>query len=259
MHVRPLTHCGADGNVLTRLPEVEAQIASSLRLEPGELRRRASITDRENADYLKDETLVYLLRESYWADDSRTQDIAAEALFRRCTPYARKHFGSFGERDFEDAHAELLEKVIKLIVDLDDDQGDFLQVRFGRQLRFLALSIFRRHVPQINEVRDQALLSSLEGYDSADEGAESHNLVPAELQVHDDEHERQRQSDEALEQIPEPQRTAFVLRYRDKWPIQSKKQGTPSLSGFFDVDPITIHNWLTAAERALETWRGQES
>lgn len=259
MHVRPLTHCGADGNVLTRLPEVDAQIASSLRLEQGELRRRASITDRENADYLKDETLVYLLRESYWADDSRTQDIAAEALFRRCAPYARKRFGSFAEQDFEDAYAELLTKVIKLIVDLDDDQGDFLQVRFGRQVRYLALDIFRRHMPLINEIRNQASLSSRAAYDGLDEDAERSNLLPSELHVRDDEHERRRQGDEALQQLPEPQRTAYILRHYDGWRIQSKKPGVPSISRVFDVDPRTVQNWLTEAEKALETWRGQES
>src|SRR5918911_287585 len=77
MHVRPLTHRGTDGCVLTRPPEVEAQIVSTLGLDRQELRRRAAIVDQAHPDYLKDETVVYLLRESYRADDLDMGDVFA--------------------------------------------------------------------------------------------------------------------------------------------------------------------------------------
>lgn len=260
MHVRPLTHRGADGHVYTRPPEVEAQIVNTLGLEWQELGRRASVTDREHADYLKDETIVYLLRESYRADDLKLGDIFAGALSQRCFPYARKHFRSFVvKEDFDDAHAELRNTVIEMILELESDRGDFLQVRFGRKLRLLAIDIFKRRAPLINEIKDQVFLSSVAGYDGSDNDEERRHPLPSELRAVDDGSERRRQADEALQRLPEPQRTAFILKHYDDWPIQSKKPGTPSISAVFGVDPRTIHNWLTAAEKALETWRGQQS
>ena len=259
MHVRPLTRCGKDGHVLIRPPEVEEQIVATLALDRHELRRRVAVTDRDHADYLKDETLVYLLRESYRAEDHETGDIVAGALSGRCVPYARKHFRSFGDEDFDDAYADLLSKVLEMILDLETDRGDFLQVRFGRRLRFLALDIFDRYAPRINEARKQRSWPSTDVYDGSEDGEDRGEPMPAELRTRDDSNDRRLLGDEALRQLTEKQRTAFILKYYDGWPIESKEPGVPSISGYFDVTPKTVNNWLRAAEKALETWRGQSS
>ena len=60
---------------------------------------------------------------------------------------------------------------------------------------------------------------------------------------------------EALASLEEPQRSVFVLRYYQGWPVESKHPGEPTISGYFGVTSRTIRNWLTSAEKRLSEWR----
>ena len=58
----PLTRNNKDGVVYQRSPQVDKQIKSALGLDPKELVRRSSMKERKSPDFLKEETLVYLIR-----------------------------------------------------------------------------------------------------------------------------------------------------------------------------------------------------
>lgn len=260
MQVRPLTRRGKDGRVLTRSPEVEAQIAEALGLDPPALRRRVAVVDRECSQYLKEETLVYLLREHHRQGDGDSCNMLADALLRRCAPQANKYLRALAEQEFESAYADLVGQVSEIILDLGSDRGDFLQVRFGLKLKQLAIDAFRRYSGRINEdTRTLVSWSSVSGYEGPDDDEGSRRaLLPDQLRTPTAQEDRRLQGNEALRHIPEPQRTAYVLFHFDGWPIESKDVHNPSISRFFSRDPRTIRNWLKMAEQALERWRGEQ-
>src|SRR4051794_12528450 len=119
MHVRALTRHGKDGHVLTRSPEVDAQIARALGLDSVMLRQRLAVTDREHSEYLKEETLTYLLREYHRTGDHELRGELAAALLQRCAPQAQKYLGKLDEPEFESAYADLVSDVFEMILDLD--------------------------------------------------------------------------------------------------------------------------------------------
>lgn len=259
MEVRPLTRRTIDGNVLTRSAEVEAQIAQALRLEPLELQRRMGVADREDSDYLKEETLVYLIRETRRQGNADFCRRGTEALLQRCVPQARKYLGALGEQEFDQAFSDLTTQVLEMILDLASDKGDFLQVRFGRKLKLLAIDVFRRYIDQINEDTEKLVpWSSIAGNDDQGEEDERRRVqLPPEMRSPDPMKDRKLLAKEALRQIPEPQRTAFILFHYDGWPIESKDTHCPSISRQFGRTPRMIHNWLKMAEEILERWRGE--
>jgi hypothetical protein len=259
MEVRPLTRRTTDGNVLTRSAEVEAQITQVLRLEPLELQRRLGVADREDSAYLKEETVVYLIRETHRQGNATLCGKGAEPLLRQCVPQAEKYLRALGEQQFEKAFADLTDQVFELILDLESDKGDFLQVRFGLKLKQLAIDVFRRHKDQINE--ESAKLtpwSSIAGHDDQRDEDESRRVqLPPEMRFPDSSTDRKLLAQEALRLIPEPQRTAFILFHYDGWPIESKDAHCPTISRQFGRTPRTIHNWLRMADEILERWRAE--
>jgi hypothetical protein len=258
MHVLPLTRCGKDGHVLVRSIEVELQIAAALKLDPAVLRQRVRVTNRENPTFLKEETLVYLLREHHRAGDVALCHELAAVLLERCTPQASKYLWSLGQLEFESAHSDLISVVFEMILDLDSDRGDFLQVRFGLKLKQLAIDTFRRYDRIAEECAAQVPWSSVAGYAESEEDDVLLVSLPHEMRAPSQEQLRHIQAKEALQQIPEPQRTAFILFHHTGWPIRSKDPSTPTISKYFRKTPKTIYNWLKAAEQTLERWRGDQ-
>src|SRR4051794_8512832 len=128
MQIRRLTRRTTDGRAYTRSSKVEAQITEALALDCPELRRRAAIADSKSPEHIKEEALVYLLRERHRISDLEMSNVLAEALLQRCIPQARKYLGALGDEQFEVAFAELIGELSELILDLDSDRGDFLQV-----------------------------------------------------------------------------------------------------------------------------------
>jgi len=256
MAVRPLVHRGKDGQVLTRSDVVEAQIADVLTLDPLELRRRLTIRRDDEAGYIKEETLVHLLREYHRRGDGEVDNAVAEVLLRRCTPQAKKYLRSLGDQQFEIAHADLSSQLFEKILDANEGRGDFLEVRFGRAFKNLARDVFRSHRKDTDDARSRLVpLSSLAGYDgdddrrTADSDTARQPVVPENRVV---------LANEALNEIPKPERIAYLLYEYGKWQIESKDPHTPTISKYFQRNPRTIRNWLKTAENALEKWRGGE-
>ncbi len=80
---RPLQKTGDDGP-LVRPDSVEAQIDAALTLAPQALRARLAITDRQNADHLRSETLVHLVRHGRRAGDQGLISLVLPVLLTRC-------------------------------------------------------------------------------------------------------------------------------------------------------------------------------
>jgi DNA-directed RNA polymerase specialized sigma24 family protein len=139
------------------------------------------------------------------------------------------------------------------ILTLTSDRGDFLQVGFWTALERLAISTFNRDIEQQRRSACTIAIGA-DPPDDPDAPPGTVDVPDPALSVEDLAACR-----DALGAIPEPYRTAFVLRRYHHWPIKNATPGAPSISRYFDRDPRTINNYLHRAEQALAAWRGGPS
>ena len=245
MTIRPLTRRRANGSPYQREEHVDVQIAAALALSPGDLVRRIAVRDVESDAYLQEECLVYLIREHHRADHRELVDQLWRALLRRSAKHINGKLQSLGRDHVDDAFGDVVTELAEEILDLEDDRGDFLQVRFWFGVRRMIYSVFDHHSRQINQ--SQRDLSS----DKTDVGVMSETTADPSISM-----EQRALYLDGLNAIPEPQRTAFSLRHFDGWQIATGDPDTPCISRYFDKTPRTIRNWLNEAEQALRAWRG---
>ena len=120
-----------DGEVYQRQAVVDSQIQEALSLEPEDLRRRLDVADKVSPDFLKEESLVYLIRHYHREKNTQRVDELSECLLTRCAISIDSWLGSLGSNWREDANADVVAELFDRILDLDSDRGDFLQVVFG--------------------------------------------------------------------------------------------------------------------------------
>ena len=145
----PLTRRNAGGDVYQRLATVDRQIQEVLKLDSEELRRRLEISDEAAPDFLKEESLVYLIR--YYRKVGHRQHVndLSTCLVKRCAKLTYGGLGSLGADVRDDGYSEVVEELFARILDLDSDRGDFLQVRFWVVLERLTVNVFRKQVNQV--------------------------------------------------------------------------------------------------------------
>lgn len=256
MGIRPLTRRDGAGVVYHRPDEVERQIAVALTLAAAALLARAKVRDYRADGYLKDETLVYLVREFH--RDSRDALVSelATILVERCRKAAHRRLRSLTDEQQEEAMAAILLRVFgEQITDLESDRGDFLQVRFVVALDRLAIRAFNDLVAERRRMDDTVPLSALAGYDADDDEDGARRVGRGELAAEPLlSPERLVLYREGLDQLPPKQREAFILRYYDGWPIDPPKDGGPSLTAHFRATSRTIRYWFAQSERRLREW-----
>ena len=256
MSPRPLTRRNRDGALYQREGVVEAQLAALAELAPGVLLEAARERDPAAPCYLREEALVYLLRESARHGEAAMASALCEALLARCAGYINGKLGALDPTAREDAFAEVVAALCDLMLDFETDRGDFLQVRFWVVLERLAISAFGRQVKELVRAARQAPLTALPGYADGDD---EERRIAAPMDVAAAPNLPMDQTAlyrEALATLREPYRTAFVLRHYEGWPIEDADPTVPTISRYFDKTPRTIRNWMTAAEQTLAAWRG---
>ena len=259
---KPLTRSTKDGRPYARPPEVESQLEELLRASAEEQLARARIADKALPKYVKDECLVYLIRESWLADDSaRYSDLTAQ-LLGRCTRSIQRNLRALGVAadDKRDLYGDVIAAMIGAILD-EDGAGEFYQVRFRRALRFLILKVYEKYARRQERAQCEDSLNAPSGGD--DEGQENGVALEERVGWSEDVADDVGQYlvlREAIAAIRDPRhREAFVLHYYDDWPIETKDPLDPSISRHFGVTPRTVSNWLRAAERDLAAWRSSKS
>ena len=260
----PLTRTNAQGEVYQRQDVVDKQIRDALRLYPEELRTRSEIVDRDSPDFIKEEALVCLIRHYHQANDRARVNALSESLLHRCATWIRVQLLSLGDEAATEGYSDVTELLFGRILDLGGDRGDFLQVRFWQVLKSLTVQVYRKQLTQLKFDQRGVSLTSLAGYDGEDPDVLTRKgrvQVPAEvssrsveLDVLDGISIRN-----ALKQLDEPIRSAFVLRYYYDWPIEHQDPSVKTISRHFRKTPRTIRNWLAKAEECLAAWRGSQS
>lgn len=250
----PLTHSQRDGSPMIRPIEIERQIAAVIALNPSEISLLVANYDKDSPDYVKEETLVYLIREFHRFGEEDLVNRLVEVLEKRCKDRITSQLRLVSEDAYRDVVFELLERIL----DVDSDRGDFLQVRFWKGLKFIIIDISRKYIKEVKLAQQLMSLSELTGEDTDDEIDDSSKtiLTPLDREIEPRRIEKTVVGIDGLEAINNPKhRWAYVLHYKYDWNIESQDPDIPTLSKKFGKDPRTIHNWLTKAETDIQLWR----
>ena len=258
----PLTHTNSDGHVYQRLLTVEQQVRDALELDRGELESRCQVRDERSPDFLKEESLVYLIRYYRRSGNSFCVDILSESLLSRCAASTHRSLRSLDEDAAEEAYSEVVEQLFTQIFDLESDRGDFLQVRFRLALKRIAVETYRTHLARLKRERENLPLTSLAGYDGEDTDELAPNVIvptptSATSRSAESEFIENHVIQAAVNQLTEPVRAAYLLRYRWGWPIEDQDPAVPTISSHFNRTPRTIRNWLAKAKKCLAAWSAE--
>ncbi len=253
---QPLTRRNADGEVYQRLPAVDRQIKEAIGLDHEELRSLLEVHDEDSSHFLKEESLVYLIRHYHKGGNREFVNDLAKCLLIRCASWIDGKLGSLRKDLREDGNAGVVAEVFARILDLASDRGDFLQVRFWMGLDRITVDVFRKQVSQFDSVLsddyDQSAIDTL-----TQQGAV---VVPTTFAGRSVESEAVDNVliEAALHQLEEPIRSAYLLRHHRGWPIEDKDPAVQTISRHFGKTSRTIRNWLARADERLEAWRGKQ-
>lgn len=242
--MRPLTARNAEGHLYARTARVQREIVAMLKLGPdGVLASVGSLTD---------ETLVHLIRERRSARDWEAARRLSSVLLERCRSVLLSTLSSLQPEVREEAIRTVIEQLFERISALDDERGDFYEVRFGMALKRLTTSAFRRCVLTIAHHRRMEQDTSAELIDSRDAPFDPHQWPEDAVSFAD--------GKKGLEAIKdERHRIAFTLYAMQEMPIESDDPEMATISRYFGVSSRTIRNWLDRAEADLAQWRRGKS
>lgn len=251
--VPPLTLRTKDGTLYTRPVPVEAQLAELVLLSPQAIIARVRATsDYRHPAYVRNESLAYFLRE--WQRTGQTQAITdlVPLVIGRVDRQTRSYFMRFAAELRDDAVARVYDTLWGQLFMLDSPRGEFWQVAFGLGIERRALSV----VEQLQAESRRAIRAARDTTGDDPDGTDPFAAVPdtapsAERRTLDRE-----TLGEALAQVPEPQREAYVLHYGYGWHIEGNTP--PTLDAHFGKTGRTIRNWLRDAEGRIERWKETE-
>lgn len=249
-NLRPLTKLDSSGEPLTRQPEIEAQIISILALDKHELLRRVAIGSQQSPDYLREETLIYLLREANAARDFETENAVSKVLRERTRNLVYKRIRKTVQNidAAEDLTSDVLSEMFAGF-STPDDRHDFAQARFGLFIKRFTDNLLRKTV----KTRKYELLT-----DSIDETNEEGFSIQLEAASRISETDL-RDIKKMLNMLPPQIAQAYVLRHYHGWQIESGDPNEETISKFCGVSEKTIRNRLGKAQKFFDERRGKET
>lgn len=230
------------GETYKRRPETELQISNIVKLKSGQVLDLLKITSRDSAEYLLDETIVYLLRDS--SLDTNFQETLYAELNRRLWKLLKKFKKNFHESaDFEDFGQKVEFAILKKIFDLSTDSADYAQVNFGDYAIQTAKVVWRGELVKIN--RDKELF-----YETRDDEEENISSLENILESTDALADYTLMLKEGLAKLP-PNTMLVAELILDGWQIESKDSSEMTISRKLGVSSRTIRNWLKDARIIL--------
>lgn len=245
--VKPLTKRKKETRELyARRPDAELQIGKVLSLEPAQIYELLKNRQRDAADYLLDESIVYLLREPERGEHFR-ETLYLE-LNRRIWKLLKKFYKRFDNpADFEDFGQKIETAILQKIFDINTDSADYAQVNFGDYVIKTAKVLWRGELVKI-EREKEFFYTEREGGDDEDtdpiENSLKSNDAPTDYTM---------MLKEGIGKLPPHIMTVAELLL-DGWQIESKDQSEPTISRKLGVSSRTIRNWLKEARVILSDY-----
>ncbi len=259
LRIEPLTHCDRHGKVYTRTPEVESQIREALSLDRGVLCVRVAIERYTTPGFIKEECLVYLIRQFLRAGESELVSHLINCLANRLARRVHSRVSaSLNWSLVDDSAQEVMIEIARRVTDLDSDMDDFAQARFGLWLERVTYNTIR---PQKRTQRDtrakQTDLEEVERSNGKKKPLPEDSLSPEKILENAETQRHLKGQAERLLQTLDPEiREAYILRHRDGMEIENKDPDVMTISKHFGRTPRTIRNWLKGAEEKLQELQG---
>lgn len=228
-----------------REPHVEAQANGCLVAPFGEVLRRVALTDRAAPQFVCEEALVCLLREWNRRGNMEAVSQVAEVLIKRTARFITQQihvWHSLSPSQQEDCIRDVQMQMLEDF--LSDLRGvEFWEVRFW-------LCLKRR---LLNQVQKYRIAAEHELHLNPSEDDEGHSSDPL-TNLPATEHLPTTQTveiGEALAQLSEQERKAFVLTHYHDW-------GQQEIAAHLKVTDRTVRNLLQRAEKRLADWRREQ-
>lgn len=252
--IRPLTHRAQTGELYYRRPEVERQIADALSQSRALIEQRLRERDKASELFLKEECLVYLIRDfAQRGDDTMASEISNE-LAARCMDFIKNHVRRLVNfADFEECRSDILMQTFQRIYDFATDRADYLEVSFWNYLKRLSDDAIEKYN---TSQRREWITDSFDEAVTTEEGTKSRIGEPSgDLSEELFDSIRLR---EALLLLPSHIRTAFIMHYLDGYQIESSDPSVPTLAKHFDKSPRMIRNWLAQGVKIATEGAGEK-
>lgn len=257
--LEPLTRRNIDGKVYKRNSAVEQQLMAVLPLSDELIILQARIDDKAADGYLQEEALVFLIRTSHQKNNHFLCNEISRILLIRCKDQVAYRIRAIENK--EDAFNEVVQALFERILS-SGNEGDYLQVRFWHALKRISVDVFRKYYHEQTQDHENLQKSSFQSEQEIgnEEDDWEHILITTDIDVPKEDGyspvELESLKREALQSLPEPLRTAFILHYYKDWQIESKNPKELTVSSYFKKDPRTIRNWIRQAKTELRNWRG---
>lgn len=245
--VEPLTR-----GTYKRLSSTEQQIADAISMVPAALIERAKCRDKNVAEFLSAEALVYFIRRTDRNDDTKMRDALFRELLERCTPFFRGQFRGFDPETREDLQGDVMKKLVEDLL-AADDRGDYLQVRFWDYLKKKAIDACRKATSSNGDTvsLDTGFSgeSESEGPTRLEQQADT-KLSPEELAM----------ISQGLSKLPPDLRQVFLLRHYVGMNIGADNpaddpEGELTIAQHYGRSGRTIRKWLKEAESLLASFQ----
>lgn len=247
--VKPLTKRKKETRELyARRPEAELQIGKVLSLESTQIFELLKNKQRDAADYLLDETIVYLLRDTERGEPFR--EILYLELNRRIWKLLKKFYRRFSNpADFEDFGQKIEMAILQKIFDLNSDSADYAQVNFGDFVIKTAKVVWRGELVKIE--REKEIFYAERESNDGDNISQLENRAAGGAPT-----DYTMMLEEGLAKLPTHIMIVAELLL-DGWQIESKVIGEPTISKKLDVSSRTIRNWLKEARVILSDYKAE--
>lgn len=253
--LRPLTRTRKDsGAVYTREPDVEAQVRRLSALSDRARRERLFHGDRSAADYVREEALVYFLRDYAGRGEEETAWQIAETLVSRIAGHVQRKLARWrlSPEDADDCARDLFTALCEALFDLSPS-AEFWEVRFWVCLdRRLWNLVEKRQATRDNEMRMADRFENTERDDESDDPFSRMADVGSGPDV-------LAERKEAIALLTENERISVYLRYIEGMPEESEDPDRPSIAKVLGVTGRSVRNYLRRAEAKLKAWeQGEE-
>lgn len=248
---RPLTRKNKDGTPYVREARVERQIRALLALDELARRARFALPDRNDADFVSEEALVYCLRAYRRAGDDAMAWRLAEMLSERVASHVRRHIERWrlGQDEGDECVRDLFVALWQAVFD-DAPAGEFWEVRFWVCLDRRLWNLLEKRQAAA-DLAETGTGETDGGGDEAGETRESPLLRVVDPQLAPAE---RAELNEALALLTENERLAVYLCRVRGWLEESDDSARPSAARILGVTGRSVRNYLKRAENKLRAW-----
>jgi DNA-directed RNA polymerase specialized sigma24 family protein len=246
---RPLTRTRKeDGSVYLRERRTEEEIVQLCGLSP-RARREALIKDRPAGDplRLREETLVYLLREYARRGDEDQAWRLAERLVERVSGHIARQLAKWRlpVEDADDVTRDLFAILFEALFSREA-AAEFWEVRFWVCLDRRLWNLVEKRQAVLDSRAAELSLEATGG----EEGEARVNRIP-DLAPGP---EALAQYGEAIGQLAERERLAVYLKYIEGLPEESEDPERQTIAKILGVTGRSVRNYLRRAEQKLREW-----